>query len=134
MRPLLFSLLLLFSQSAFAKSQSELPYSLAEAYSTAVRFVRLDRGCEIKDRDPEAAFVAFECKDDDQSWRGHIELFRTRVDGHDGVKVAAALDQPHYVEIRFLELYQRKLKDERGTPPPVPKKPDPTPPDGGVHE
>jgi hypothetical protein len=132
---LLVAAALLLPTTVFARAQSEYPYPLADAYSTAVRFVKLDKGCDIKDKDPDAAYVAFECKDDDKSWRGHLELFRAQVDGHDGVRVAAALDQPHYVELRFLELYQRKLKDERGTPPPIPKKPEPAPPDGGTaHE
>jgi hypothetical protein len=96
-----------------------------------VRFVKLDRGCEIKDKDADAAYVTFECKDEEKSRRGQLELIRAHVDGHDGVRVQIALDQPHYLELRFLELYERKLKDERGTPPPVPKK-EPAPPDAGA--
>ena len=28
-------------------------------------------------------------------------------------------DDPHYMELRWLELFERKLRDDLGTPPPV---------------
>jgi hypothetical protein len=111
-----------------------LPYTVAEAFGAAVRFVRVDRGCKILDKDADAAYITFECKDDEHVRRGSLEIFRAQVDGRDGVRAQVTLgDDPHYVELRFLELLGRKLRDELGTPPPLTKKPPPaaTPPDGG---
>jgi hypothetical protein len=121
---------LLFVPSlAHARAASELPYSVADAFSTAVRFVRVDRGCKLVDKDADAAFVTFECKDEDKTKRGSLELWRSS----GGVRVQVTLgDDPHYVELRWLELFERKLKDERGTPPPVARKPPPSPPDLGA--
>jgi hypothetical protein len=108
---------LAFSSAAFARASSDVPYSVADAYSTALRFVRVDKGCKLVDKDPDAAFVTFECKDDDKTKRGSVEIFRQ---GRDGARVQIALgDDPHYVELRWLELLERKLKEERGTPPPI---------------
>jgi hypothetical protein len=43
-------------------------------------------------------------------------------------------DDPHYDELRFLELYERKLRAERGIPAPLPPPPPPAkhPADGGT--
>jgi hypothetical protein len=119
---------------AHARATSELPYALPETYSAALRFVRVDKGCKITDKDPDAAFVTFVCEEDDKhARRGAIEIIASK---KDGVKLQVVLgDDPHYVELRWAELIERKLRDERGTPPPIKKEPDPPPQkpkDGGT--
>lgn len=125
--PLLFAFAPLAAASAllparaWARSSSELPYCVADAFSTAVRFIRIDRGCRLVEKDADAAFVTFECKDDDKIKRGSVEIWKSGA----GARVQVTLgDDPHYVELRFLELFERKLRDERGTPPPLaPRRP-----------
>ena len=119
------ALILLLSSTALAKSSKDVPYTVGESFSSALRFVRIDRGCKVTDKDPDAAFITWECKDDDKVLRGSIEIFRA---GDKVVRLQVTLgDEPHYAELRFLELLERKLRDERGTPPavapPAPKKP-----------
>ncbi len=113
----------------------ELAWPLSEVYSAALRFVRIDRGCKVTERDAEAAYLLFECTDGEKTKRGSLELFPTRTEGREAVRAQVALDDPSYVEARFLDLLERKLRDERGTPPPLPKRP-PTEahsrPDGGA--
>ena len=103
-----------------------------EAFSTALRFVRVDRGCKVVDKDADAAFVAFECNDDGKVKRGSLELFKVG----SGVRTQVTLgDDTHGMEIRWLELFERKLREERGTPPPTPPAaaaPPSTKKDGGV--
>jgi hypothetical protein len=127
--------LLLIPGTSLAKATGEVPYALGDVYSTALRFVRIDKGCKVIDRDPDAAFVTFECKDDDKTKRGSMEMFRSG-GKQEGVRVQLALgDDPHYMELRWLELLERKLRDERGTPPPPPAAAPPKtppPPDGGT--
>lgn len=117
--------------AAHAKSASEVPYGVQEAYSTSVRFVRIDRGCKVTDKDADAAFLSFECQDDDKVKRGTLEIWKVQ----NGAKLQVTLgDDPRYVELRFLELLERKLRDERGTPPartPAPATPPSHPPDAG---
>jgi len=135
-RALLLFTTLLASSDAFARAASDLPFSVGDAYSAAVRFVRVDRACVVTDKDPDAAFLTFECKDDDKVKHGALEIFKTRVEGRDGVRLQVALgDDPHYVELRFLELLERKLREERGNPPPLVSTPakKPPPSDAGTN-
>lgn len=128
---------------AAAKAQSDYAYRLEDVFSTATRFVRVDRGCRLVDKDAEAAFVVFECPIDEKKVsRGSLELIRTTVNGQEGVRLAILLpDEGHGVELRWMELLERKLRDERGSPREAPRpKPGPpvAPPSGAppsdVHE
>jgi hypothetical protein len=105
------------TSNADARAQSDLPYAVAEAFSTALRFVRVDRGCKVTDKDPDAAFVSFECDDGGKIKRGSLELFKVS----SGVRMQVTLgDDTHGTELRWLELFERKLRDERGAPVPPP--------------
>jgi hypothetical protein len=117
---------LLSSGIAEARATADVPYTLAETYSTALRFVRVDRGCAITDKDGDAAYILFDCKEGEKSKRGAIELFPQKK----GVRVQVTLgDDTHAMELRFVELIERKLRDERGTPsPPAPAPPASPPP------
>lgn len=118
------ALALLSSAVAHARATADVPYTLAEAYSTALRFVRVDRGCAITDRDGDAAYILFDCKDGERSKRGAVELFPQKR----GVRVQVTLgDDTHAMELRFVELIERKLRDERGTPAPPAAAPTPPP-------
>src|SRR5436190_1467523 len=44
----------LSSTLAHARAQADLPYAVGDAYSTAVRFVRVDRGCKVVDKGAQA--------------------------------------------------------------------------------
>jgi hypothetical protein len=122
-------LVLTISTPAHARAQLELPYSIADAFSTAVRFVRVDRNCKLIDKDPDAAFVTFACEDDGRTKRGTLELIRV------GASLRAQLtlpDDTHGMELRWLELFERKLRDERGTPTPPTVTAPPKPQDAGA--
>ena len=129
---LLFVIALGFNLNAHARAQSDLPYGLSETFSTALRFVAVDRGCKIVDKDADAAFVSFECSDDGKVKRGSLELIKVAA----GVRTQVTLgDDTHGMELRWLELFERKLRDERGTPAPPPPSPPAAPSakkDGGV--
>src|SRR5437868_5635603 len=121
---------LFITSNADARAQSDLPYAVSEAFSTALRFVRVDRGCKVIDKDADAAFVSFECDDGGRIKRGSVELFKVPI----GVRLQVTLgDDTHGTELRWLELFERKLREERGTPTPLPPPAAPKPPkDAGV--
>ena len=129
---LLVTLDVLLTAPAHARAQTEVHYPLAEAYETALRFVLVVRGCKVVDKDPDAAFVSFECSDDGKVKHGSVELFKVA----GGVRTQVTLgDDTHGMELRWLELYERKLRDELGEPPaPAPTKPAAAPAgqDGGA--
>jgi hypothetical protein len=116
------ALLLLIPTIAFARASNETPYSVGEVFSTAIRFVRIDKSCKITDQDANAAFVTFEYEEEGRVRRGSLEIWKTA----NGSNLQITLgDEPHYVELRWVELIGRKLRDERGTP--VPVRPSPVP-------
>jgi hypothetical protein len=127
---LLAGLAVLWNVPAHARAASELQYGLTEVYSTALRFVRIDRGCKVVDKDADAAFVAFECSDDGKTKRGSMEIIKTPT----GVRTQVTLgDDTHGMELRWLELFERKLRDELGAPiPPPAPKPAAPPKDAGA--
>ncbi|MSP60532.1 MAG: hypothetical protein EXR72_09365 [Myxococcales bacterium] len=123
--------------SAEAKEKADLLWPLDQVLGTAVRFLRVDRGCKVTDRDDTSAFLMFECAGDPGKppHRGSLELFRVDTQGRDAVRAQISLsDEPSYIEKRFLELLERKLRDERGSPPPARPAPAPVRParDGGA--
>jgi len=120
--------------TASARSQLELAWPLKDVFPVAVRFVRVDRGCKVTDRDESSGYIVFECDDGGKQVRhGALELIAIDTPGRGGVRAQLTLgDEPRYIELRFLELLERKLRDERGVAPPQrPPAPPPPPPDAG---
>ncbi len=130
--------LFIFSSTAHAKTHLDLaPWPISDVFTVAVRFVRIDRGCKVLEKDEAAGYILFECEGDPgkPAKRGSLELFATKGrDGTDVIRAQCTLsDDPHYMEAHLLDRLERKLRDERGSPPP-PKQPPPPPPptDGGT--
>lgn len=97
-----------------AKVMTESPYSRAQTYSAAVRFIRVDRGFEIFEQDRETGYVLFKYRSDDHVSNGSIEVLQ--VGEH--VKVVVQLPRmPEYHEQVLTDGLQRKLREEYGEPP-----------------
>ncbi|HTA89475.1 MAG TPA: hypothetical protein VK745_07865 [Polyangiaceae bacterium] len=115
--------LLLFAQSATARVGGETEYSKAQTYSGALRYLRVDMGYEVVERDPDAAYLIFRYELPGQTKAtatGTIEVVET--DGH--VKLFVQIPtMPEYHERVLRDGLVRKLHDEYGTPPP--RKPPP---------
>lgn len=119
------------SGAAQARTARTYNYSFDTVYSTAVRFVRIDRSCTITDRDPQAAYLLYECHEGKQVRHGALEIFRVGAGAGVGESVRVQLtltEEPSYMEVRFLDLLGRKLRDEQGLPP----RPPAAPPDAGT--
>ena len=119
---------LLYLPDATARASFESPYSLDQTYQTALRFVRVDNGFKITEKDPQAAYVLFEYKNPeagDRTSNGAIEI----VPSQGTVKVVVQLaNMPRYHEQVLADGLQKKLREDLGDPP---RRPDP-PPDAAV--
>lgn len=105
-------------------------YAVAKVYPAAVRFLRVDEGVTITEKDADAGYIMFELEQDGKTFPGALELVVTESDGRTAVKLMLRIeDRPSYVETAMLDRLERKLRAELGSePPPVPKPP-PAPPE-----
>jgi hypothetical protein len=120
---------------AEAASKKEASYPYERVWPAAVRFLRIDAGVELLEKDADAGYVLFELEDDGKTFKGALEVIRIKdSDGRDAVRLMLRLeDRPSYMEIGMLKRLVRKLYVELGPPAPAPPKRKPKPPadDGG---
>lgn len=123
--------LVLFAGSATARVGGDAEYSKAQTYSGALRYLRVDLGYEVTERDPEAAYLIFKYrvpgqKQDKDNATGTVEI--VDADGH--VKLFVQIPaMPEYHERVLRDGLLKKLRDEYGVPvrkppPPPEKKPE----------
>jgi hypothetical protein len=131
---LLVAALMLCGPHVHAKSETLCDYSLAQIYSAALRYLRVDKGFEVVEKDPSAAYLLFRYLPPGSPPRpcdGSIEL--VQLGGR--VKLQVRLPtMPAYHEQLLRDELLRKMRDEYGDPPPKPpnKKQAPTDRDAGA--
>ena len=112
-----------------------IPYPMEYVWPTTIRYLRVDRGYSIVDRDQESGYVLFEFPSGrDGKGTGSVEAFATEDDaGRPSVNVnVSTTDGPSYLPNTIAEGIAEKLREERGQPARPPKKtpePPPEPPD-----
>lgn len=100
--------------SVSAKVTAESPYSRAQTYNGALRFIRVDRGFEVVEQDRETGYLLFEYRSDDDVSTGSIEVLQIK----DQVKFIVQLPSlPEYHEQVLSGGLLRKLREEYGEPP-----------------
>ena len=105
-------------------------YSKAQTYSGALRYVRVDLGYEVVEKDPDAAYLIFKYTapggGKNAAVTGTLEVIEAT---GGGVRLFVNLPRmPEYYERVFRDGLMKKLKDEYGAPPPIAKKPAEKPP------
>ena len=108
--------LLLLSPHATARVAGESEYTQAQTYSAALRYLRVDLGYEVTERDPEAAYLIFRYQLPGQSKAtatGSVEI--VTADGHVKLFVQIA-SMPEYHERVLRDGLVRKLHEEYGAP------------------
>lgn len=115
----------LFAAAAAARVDADSEYTKAQTYSGALRYLRVDLGYEVVEKDPDAAYLVFryqasgQPKDDTV---GTIEI----VENGERVRVFVRIPRmPEYHERVLRDGLLRKLRDEYGAP--APRKPEPPP-------
>jgi hypothetical protein len=123
------SLVLTASGPALGRSAAVLPYPLPDVWSTAVRFIRVDRGYVVREKDQGSGYILFELNDGGKAYKGSLELIRTTdEEGRDGTRASVSLpDLPRHWEGMLLDKLGLKLREERGSPAPAPPRKPPPP-------
>jgi hypothetical protein len=119
------TLVALSSGPALARSTAVLPYPLGDVWSTAVRFVRVDRGYTVREKDEESGYILFDMVEGSKTYKASLELIRAADDqGRDATRAAFSIpDLPRHFETMLLDKLSAKVREERGSPaPPPPKK------------
>jgi hypothetical protein len=121
----LLSCLLLLPGAAQARSSSVLPYPMVDVWPTAVRYLRVDRGATLREKDAESGYVLFDLHEGGKVHKGSLELVRTAdSEGRDATRVLATLpDLPRHYESTLLDKLALKVRDEYGSPAPPPARP-----------
>jgi hypothetical protein len=118
-----------------AKSAYESPYGFERTWNASLRFVRVDNGWNVTEKDETSGYLLFDYKSP-QSTKptpGTLELVRGRDPGAP-VNVLVQLPQmPRYHEQVLLDALASKMRREYGDPPLKKKEapPPPEPVDGG---
>ncbi len=111
---------------AAARSERTVAYPADKVFPTAVRFLRVDEGLTITERDATAGYVLFELAEDGKVFPGALELVVTENAGRPAVRLVLRIeDRPSYVEAAMLERLERKLRAELGSEPPPVRRPPP---------
>jgi hypothetical protein len=106
--------------SADARVDGGSSYSKAQTYSGALRYVRVDLGYEVVEKDPDAAYLIFKysAPGSRESATGTLEV----VEASGAVRLFVNLPRaPEYQERMFRDGLLKKLREEYGPPPPAKK-------------
>lgn len=111
------------TSSVEARAEADSDWSKAQTFSGALRYLRVDLGYEVVEKDPDAAYLMFRYAPAGRRdpANGSIEI--VEVKGR--VKLYVQLPQmPTYHEVVLRDGLLKKLRSEYGAPP---KRPDPAP-------
>lgn len=119
--------------SAFSRTLSTVPYPITSVWPAAVRFLRVDRGFPVREKDDESGYILFDWTDGPKLCKGSLEVIRvTDPEGRDATRVAVTIPElPKRYEQMLIDKLAARLKDDIGPPPPPPRKPEPAKPDAG---
>ena len=121
MRTIIFSavmILMMASSFAEASTSKELTYSEAVVWRCAVRFVRVDAGYKIVEKDKDAGYMLFEYNDAGKISSASIEILPVTKSDKKYVRVQIHVSgQPSYIESLLFTKLERKLKHEYGFAP-----------------
>ncbi len=109
----LVALLLLAPGVASAKTARRFDVPVDTLWSVALRFIRVDRGYEVRDKDKEAGYVLFDWAQGDKKHPASLEIFVSGPEGKREVRAQVRCDAlPGYEEIHFLDRLGEKLRED----------------------
>jgi hypothetical protein len=112
----------MLSSVASARVENRVTYSKSQAYSTALRYLRVELGYNVTEKDAEAAYLLFEYTRPNQKKQSFGTIEIVQVD--QAVKVFVQLpEMPEYYERVMADGLIRKLKSDYGEAPETKKEP-----------
>ncbi|NVB42059.1 hypothetical protein G6O69_29820 [Pseudenhygromyxa sp. WMMC2535] len=118
-------------RAAMIEHQRVLSYPFPQVWPTAIRYLRIDRGFEVTDRDEEAGYILFEFDlEGDRQGSGSLEMFATEdSSGRPSVSVSVSTSAgPVHLPNAILDGLAAKVRAERGQPASPPKREEEPPP------
>lgn len=108
---------------ADAKTSRKVSHSYEKVWPTAVRFLRIDEGLEIVEKDVETGYVLFDLAEEGKRFSGSVELIRRKDNRkRDAVELILNIeDRPSYMEHALLDRLLLKIRKELGLPKAPPK-------------
>ena len=103
---------------ARANVETETAYTKSQTYNAALRYLRVDLGYDVVEKDPDAAYLLFHFATQGKKAgsNGAIEIVDQRAG--DRVRVDVRLPElPHYQEQMLSDGLFEKLRNEYGDPP-----------------
>ena len=121
----------------WARTMEIASYPIVDVWPAAVRFLRVDRGFPIREKDESAGYILFDYTDGPKPCKGSLELIHaTDREGRDATRMAISIpDLPRRYEQMLLDKLAAKLREDHGPPVPPPHKSEPRPaprPDAGL--
>lgn len=119
---------------AGARTLSTVPYPITTVWPAAVRFLRVDRGFPVREKDDESGYILFDWTDGPKLCKGSIEVIRVAdAEGRDATRVVVTIPElPKRYEQMLIDKLAARLKEDIGPPPPPPRRPEPAKPDAGA--
>jgi len=117
---IILGLFLMVSSRLEAKTTRETTYRYNQIWNSAVRFIRIDRGCKILEKDKDTGYVLFEYKHENTGSPiiASFELIETSRKNKKYLQFGMNIQaMPRYVEIMLVDKLLRKLKTDYGEPP-----------------
>jgi hypothetical protein len=114
----------------FLKHQRQVSYPFDQVWPTAVRYLRVERGYEIADRDKDSGYIVFTFEHGSNSANGSVEFLSDLDDqGRTSVTMISSTSRgPSHLPFAILDGIAIKLREERGQPAPPPSTPAEPPP------
>ena len=103
---------------AAAKSSRDVAYGYDPVWITLVRFLRVDEGLKLVEKDAASGFVIFELTEGKRTFRGAAEVMKAQDGaGQPVTRVTLRIaERPSYMEIGMLDRLEVKLREEHGEP------------------
>ena len=112
-----------------AKTSRKVSHAYEKVWPVAVRFLRIDEGLKVLEKDMENGYLLFEIAEEGKRFSGSVEVIRRTDDSkRSAVELILTIkDRPSYMESGILDRMLTKIRVELGLPqdaPAEPEKPD----------